>query len=281
MAIRKPLRKKTTAATPASKTSTKTLVRRAGPSGKKPTSKSAPRTTNAGMAKGADGFAKAREQQERQQEEYDRRKEKPFAFRITAKEITERKNQVDLLYLDKEPFMVRLHTVPNGRGGFDDEVCLADTGEACPLCQKLGKEGTWTLVMTALDKRPYRNRDGKLIRQTKRLVMAKSRNIAKFERHYIKHKTLRGLVVTHRRSQAKEASIGEDLEFKTKLIPEATIAKNGDLAKVAPYAQIFKPLSVEAMEQRYANVGQGGNNGGGGGGNRRSSSENEDDGPVW
>lgn len=276
MAIRKPLLKKP--GTSSASASAKTTVRR--PSSSKPASqKPAPRASNAGMARGSEGFGKAREQQARQQEEFDRKKERPYPFRITQKDITAKKNVVDLLYLDTEPFFVRLHTVPNGRGGYDDEVCLADTGEPCPLCRKLGKEGAWTLVLTALDKRPYRNREGKLIKQSKKLVYVKSRNIDKYERQYNRHKTFRGMVVTHRRHGAKEASIGEDLEFKSKLVPGAVIAKNGDLAKVTDYAKAFAPLTVEAMESKYANVTAEG--GGGGGGRRGGNSDDDDDAPQW
>lgn len=280
MVVRRPLRKKPGATKPAATTSAKTPIRRPSSTGKSPTTKTAPRTTSAGMAKGADGFNRAKEQQDRQQEEYDRKKEKPFPFRITKKDMQERKNVADLLYLDKEPFFVRLHTVPLGGNRYEDEVCLADTGEPCPLCHKLGKEGTWTLVMTALDKRPYRTREGKLVRQSKKLVMAKSRNIAKFERQFLKHKTFRGLICTHRRAQDKEASIGEDLEFKTKLVPEAVLSKSGDLAKVTDYAKAYAPLSADAMESKYAHLGSGGG-GGGGGGNRRASEEEDDGAPQW
>lgn len=281
MAIRKPLRKrpgKPSGDSPSSKetTTTKAPLRRRTT---KPETAS-PRTTSAGIARGADGFDRAREQQSRQQEEFDRRKEKPYAFRITQKDITARKNEVELLYLDKVPFFVRLHTIPNARGGFDDEVCLADTGEDCPLCRKLGKEGTWTLVMTALDKRSYRNREGVLVKQSKKLVIAKTRNIDKFERQYKKHGTLRGLVCTHRRQGAKEASIGEDLEFKPKLVPEAIIAKSGDLSKTTDYAKVFAALSPDAMESRYANIGPQ-TGGGGRPGAGRAKQDDDDDAPAW
>lgn len=279
MAIRKPLRKKPGSSTGSSGQAQKPAVRRISSTKTGGSKKSAPRPSNAGMARGADGFNKARDQQARQQEEFDRKKEKPYPFRITQKDITAKKNVVDLLYLDTEPFFVRLHTVPNGRGGFDDEVCLADTGEPCPLCQKLGKEGTWTLVLTALDKRPYRDRQGKLIKQSRKLVYVKSRNIDKYERQYKKHGTFRGMVVTHRRHGAKEASIGEDLEFKSKLVPGAVIAKSGDLAKVADYAKAFAPLTVDAMESKYANVGT--SNGGGYGGGNRNSNDDDGDAPQW
>lgn len=276
MAIRKPLRK-SPGATVSGKPIVKNSVRRISST----TSKNPkPSASTVGTARGADGFSRAKEQQARQQEDYDRKKEKPFPFRITQKDMQEKKNAVDMLYLDKEPFFVRLHTVPNGRGGFDDEVCLADTGENCPLCQQLGKEGTWTLVLTALDKRPYRSREGVLTKQSKKLVMVKSRNIDKFERQYQKHHTFRGLVCTHRRHGPKEASIGEDLEFKDKLVPEAVIAKSGDLSKVTDYTRAFAALSPDAMASKYAHVDTSSNYGSGGG-VRKAAPQDDEDAPSW
>jgi len=276
MAIRKPLRKIPRTPVPSSPT-VKTSVRRISSSTGK---SSKPQISTAGTAHGADGFSLAKEQQIRQQEDYDRKKEKPFPFRITQKDMKEKRNVVDMLYLDKEPFFVRLHTVPNGRGGFDDEVCLADTGENCPLCQQLGKEGTWTLVLTALDKRPYRSREGVLTKQSKKLVMVKSRNIDKFERQYKKHHTFRGLVCTHRRTGPKEASIGEDLEFKDKLVPETVIVKSGDLSKVTDYTKAFAALSPDAMASKYANVDTSYSSGSSGSG-RKTTAHDDDDAPSW
>lgn len=274
-AIRRPLRKKEGATTSTSRRPV-TGKKLKSPAGRKS-------MAGAGTASGADGFARASAQQERQQEDFERRKEKPFAFRITAEQIKKKENVVDLLYLDKDPFFARLHTVPNPSGGFDDEVCLADTGEPCFLCQRLGKEGTWTLILTALDKRPYRTREGVLVKQSKRLVMVKSRNIDKFERQFTKRKSFRGMVVTHRRTGAKEASIGEDLEFKTKTVPEAMIAKSGpELSTVTDYSKVFAALTPEQMESKYAGVSAGNSYGGArGAGTRAATSSSDDDSPVW
>jgi hypothetical protein len=204
---------------------------------------------------GEAGFAIANRQQKRQQEEYERRREKPFAFRITQGDISKGNNTVELLYLDQQPFFVRLHTIKNPRGGFDDEVCIADTGEICPLCKMLGKEGTYTLMLTALDKRPYRNREGQLVKLSKKLIPIKSRNIAKFERQWKKHGTFRGLVAIHRRHGAKEASIGEDIEFKDRLVSEETIQKlvrgKQELLSPPDYFKIFPTPTAQELIERY------------------------------
>lgn len=225
---------------------------------------------------GAAGFNAASQQQKRQQEDYERRREKPFAFRITQKDMQEGKNEVELLYLDAEPFFVRLHTVKNARGGYDDEVCIADTGEQCPLCTKLGKEGTYTLMLTALDRRPYRNREGQLIKISKKLVPVKSRNIAKFERQWKKHGTFRGLLGTHRRHGNKEASIGEDIEFKEALLSDAVIAKaikgKAELGTVPDYNKIFPTPTAQQLAERYG--GDLPDQGRGGG-------DDDDDGISW
>jgi len=270
MAIRRPKVKRPAPASSPSSSAKKPVRAKAGKIDDKP-AKSA-------VVKGAAGFAAAQKQQERQQEEYERRKEKPFAFRITQKDISDRKNEVELLYLDEEPFFVRLHTVKNARGGFDDEVCIADTGETCPLCVKLGKEGTHTLVLTALDKRAYRNREGQLIKMSKKLVPVKSRNIAKFERQWKKHGTFRGLVAVHRRHGQKEASIGEDIEFKEKLVPELMIKKatrnKDELLKVPDYYKIFPTPTAQQLAERYDGPISDGRSGGGG-------EDDDDEGISW
>lgn len=272
MAIKRPrvTKKPTSSATP----SVSRPKRRAGKIGDSETS-SKPKKSAA--ITGAAGFQAANQQQKRQQEEYERRKEKPFAFRITQKDMQEGKSEVELLYLDTDPFFVRLHTVKNARGGYDDEVCIADTGEQCPLCTKLGKEGTYTLMLTALDRRAYRNREGQLIKISKKLVPVKSRNIAKFERQWKKHGTFRGLVATHRRHGAKEASIGEDIEFNDKLVSEVVIKKStrgkAELMNAPDYNKIFPTPTAQQLAERYGgDLPDQGYSGGG---------DDEDEGISW
>ena len=234
-----------------------------------------------GIASGASGFARAKEQTQRRQEEYERKKERPFAFRITQTDISSGKNEVKLLYLDREPTFVRLHTVKVGANRYDDEVCLADRGVNCPLCAKTGQEGSWTLMLTALDKRPYRDKNGTLIKVSKKLVPVKGKNVAKFERQYKKHGTLRGLVATHVRSGAKEASIGEDIEFQDKLIPERELLKYKELANPANYAKAFVPLSYEEMAAKYANYTNDDRGYGGSRGQGRTGGADEDGEVSW
>jgi hypothetical protein len=243
-------------------------------------SKTTRQSSDSGIVKGSAGFQQSRKQQERRQEEYDRKKEKPFAFRITAKDMQERKNEVKLLYLDTEPTFIRLHTVKTGANRFEDEVCIADQGVNCPLCLKTGKEGVWTLMLTALDKRQYRNREGQLVKVSKKLVPVKGKNIAKFERQYKKHGTLRGLAATHVRSGAKEAYIGEDIEFESKLLPERVLTKYGEHAITADYDKAFPILSYEEMNERYADYTDDGGFGGARGGSKKGYGEDDEDGEV-
>lgn len=273
MAIRRPtLRKPGAAPSAKAKATTKKRPASSAPKGR---SRTRPSEADAGIVKGEAGFQQSRKQQERRQEEYDRKKEKPFAFRITAKDMQERRNEVPLLYLDTEPTFIRLHTVKTGPNRFDDEVCIADQGVNCPLCLKTGKEGVWTLMLTALDKRQYRNREGQLIKVSKKLVPIKGKNIAKFERQYKKHGTFRGLVATHVRTGAKEASIGEDIEFKPKLVPSAALRKYGENSEPANYTKAFVPLSYEDMRERYADYSDDGGFGGARGSGQRGGSDDD------
>lgn len=248
MVIRRPKPRKVSPPTSAAKPK-----RRAGKIGD--SDKSPKNSAPSALVTGNAGFKAADQQQKKQQAEYERRKETPFAFRITQAEMSKGNNSAKMLYLDETPVFVRLHTIKNARGGFDDEICIADTGEPCPLCRKLGKEGTHTLVLSALDTRSYRNREGVLIKISKKMVHVKARNIAKFERQFKKHGTFRGLVAMHRRHGNKEASIGEDIEFEDKLVSELAIKKatknKAELMQPADYAKIFPPTSAEQLAERY------------------------------
>lgn len=199
---------------------------------------------------GEAGFAKARDKQQRQQEDYERKKETPFDFRLKPGD------EAEVVILDnEEPFFVTLHKVKTPQGRWEDAVCVAPTGVNCPLCASQGKEGSYTMVLTVLDRRPYKIQNGpnagKVIKVSKKLLPVKGRNLAKFERQYKRHKgDWRGLRINCARSGDKEAAIGEDLEFLGK-VSEKALKKYGENAEPADYAKIFEPVPAKELSQRY------------------------------
>lgn len=200
--------------------------------------------------RGSAGFGKARDKRERQEEEYQRKKETPYDFRLKPGD------EAEVAILDnEEPFFVTLHKVKNNQGRWEDAVCIAPTGVACPLCSSTGKEGSYCMILTVLDRRPYKIQNGpnagKTIKNSKKLMAVKGRNLAKFERQYNRaNGNWRGLRINCARTGDKEAAIGEDLEFLGKL-KESVLAKYGENATPADYTKIFEVPSAAELAARY------------------------------
>jgi hypothetical protein len=209
---------------------------------------------SSGFKRGAAGFDTARKKREAQEAEYERRKETPFGFRLKPGD------EAEVVILDSgDPFFVSLHKVKvNGR--WEDEVCIEDTGQRCPLCEDQGKPGSYTMVLTCLDRRPYTIQKGpnagKRIANSKKLLYVKGRNLPKFERQF-KGKAagnFRGMKVLCRRDGEKESAMGEDLEFLGR-VKESALIKFGDNAKPADYEKIFAIPTAKQLRERY-NLGK-------------------------
>lgn len=240
--MRKPKRTIRSKARPKSKVRTKTSRARKG-----------------SESSGATGFAKASGIRKRQEEDYQRQKDTPYDFRIKPGE------EAEIVILDgpdrEDPFFVTLHTVKNAKGRWDDAVCIADSGQNCPLCASLGKEGSFIMVLTILDRRPYKIQGGpnagKVIKNSKKLLKVKGRNMAKFERQWKRHKgNWRGLRVNCRRDGDNEAAIGEDLEFLGR-VKESALKKYKENQIPADYEKIFEAPTAKEMAARYR-LGSGG-----------------------
>jgi len=232
--MKRPIRK---IATPSSKPKPRAGAKSGG------SAKSAPK----GFDRGSAGFQKAQRKREVQDAEYNRRKDTPFGFKLKPGDSAE------VIILDKgEPFFLSMHKVKNAQGRWVDEVCIADTGQHCPLCESLGKEGSYTMVCTVLDRRPYKTKDGKTIKVSKKLMFVKGRNLPKFARKYDgnANQNFRGIKITCRRDGEKESSMGEDIEFGGR-VSEEFLSKFGDNAKPADYAKIYAIPTAEDLRKRY------------------------------
>lgn len=248
--MRKPKRRVTTRKKVSSTSTGSKTSKRPAKSGTKSRRSQVRGSKTQGFDRGSAGFAKASDKRQRQEEEYQRRKNTPFDFRLKPGD------EAEVVVLDDEPpFFINLHKVKDRQGRWRDEVCIADTGVACPLCSKLGKEGSYTMVLTVLDRRPYKIQNGpnagKTVKVSKKLFMVKGRNLPKFERQYNRLKgKWRGLRILCRRDGDKEAAIGEDLEFLGK-VKETALAKYGENATPAPYEEIFEIPSAKELAARY------------------------------
>jgi hypothetical protein len=246
--MRKARRVKTPSKRTASKKTTGRKSASSRATGSKTTSKRASAKSR-GFDRGATGFRKGAQKREQQQREYEKRKNTPFDFRLKPGD------EAEVVILDtEEPFFITEHSLKlNGR--WTKEVCIADQGERCPLCESLGKEGSYTMYLTVLDRRPYRIQNGpnagKTIKASRKLLPVKGRNMAKFERQYKRHKgKWRGLKVLCHRTGDKEAAIGEDLEFSTK-VKESILKKYGENGQPVNYEEIFEIPSAKELTRRH------------------------------
>lgn len=236
-----------------SRTGTK---RKLGAGKKSTSSKSKEVKPHGPVVRGASGFEVGKHKREAQDERYEKMRATPFRFRLQKGE------EAELVILDaKDLFFVTEHTLKHA-GRWTNEVCIADSGVPCPLCNSLGKEGSYTLMLTVLDRRPYKIKNGpnagKTIKISKKLLPVKGRNLDKFARNFAKFDdNFRGLKITCRRQTDTEASIGEDIEFDIKRVPERVLQKYGDEAKVADYETIFEVPTAEELCERYNLQGSG------------------------
>jgi hypothetical protein len=235
---------------PASRTGTATA--KATTSAKAKTSPvSSKKSASAGFDRGSAGFAKAKQKRERQEEDYQRKKDTPFGYWLKPG------TEAEVIILDKgAPFFVSMHKVKGSNGKYVDEVCIADTGQHCPLCVSTGKEGSYTMVLSVLDRRPYTQRDGKVIKVSKKLAFVKGRNLPKFQRIYEgkANENLRGIKLTTRRDGEKESAMGEDIEFGGR-VSEEFLAKFGEVGKAADYTKIFAMPTAAELKKRYGLTG--------------------------
>lgn len=212
---------------------------------------SSKKSTGSGFDRGSAGFAKAKQKRERQEEEYQRKKDTPFGYWLKPG------TEAEVIILDKgDPFFVTLHKVKGANGKYEDAPCIADTGQHCPLCASTGKEGSYTMVISVLDRRPYTTRDGKVIKVSRKLAYVKGRNLPKFQRIFEgkANGNLRGIKLTTRRDGEKESAMGEDIEFGAR-VSEDFLAKFGDIGKAADYTKIFAMPSAEELKKRYRLTG--------------------------
>jgi len=222
-----------------------------------------------------DGFARARAINE--QREIDRNR--PFEFSMAVNEGGT--NGVTLIITDtvrkpKLPYFHYMH-----RWGFEQKdvktcVCIQDGPEGCPVCRSLNKKGSYEMVLSVIDTRPYTPQKGpnkgKTIPRQKRPYIAKSSMIPVFERLYNSHNTYRGMVIRCFRDNAKAPSGGSQVEF-VRMLSEAELLKYGkDLITPFDYAKVYPRLAAAKLASLY-----GGDAAGAVGDSEFSSTASEDD----
>ena len=239
---------KTGTAVALAKTGTAVVLAKTAPVTNRPVAASAPPPASAEA-----GFGKARELTAEQQRKYDERKNTPFRFSVDVGK------SADVLLLDVHPFFIYEHSWKNESGKFDRCLCIKDTAEICPRCMDLGKEGSYILMLSCIDRRPYTDKDGKVHNVQRKLFPVKGTMIQKYERLYKKNgNSFRGVVVTVNRDGAKASATGDDVTQKEDaqgrpvVMPEAMLQQRfGELAQVVDYSKAFPRVTAADLRQRY------------------------------
>jgi hypothetical protein len=199
------------------------------------------------------GFGKAREINKVNLKAKEARMAKPMVFKVPPG------GSARCVLLDKEPYRVYLHNWQDGAKRFHEEVCIRTEG-FCPVCAKLGQEGTYTLMFTCVSLVPFKDREGKEHKFSKMLFPIKPGVAEKFERMYLKaasgdvNKGFRGMAMTcFRSSNAKAPRTGDDFEFAGWMRDADLLKKYGaDLITACEYDKAFPRLSIEELASKYS-----------------------------
>lgn len=207
----------------------------------------------------------------------------PFRFRA---EYGPDAQPCPIIILDKKIdniFFLYEHSVQDDQGRWGKtEVCIKEHDIGCPLCQleggknsKVGRS-TYVMLLTVLDLRPYKNKDGKKIPYSRRIFAVKGSQIGDwmkiFERAEQKFGTLRGLYLEVMRNDKQDASTGKpqlldnDMLFdhvkEKELLADyghdAVVGDNNKVIKKADeditpfdYDALFKRPAYDELARRY------------------------------
>jgi len=224
-----------------------------------------PAQSSASNYSAADGFARARAINEKRQRDFEARKFRPIEF--NAKVGEGGINGVTVILTDNTrapnlPYFHYCHRWGFEQGNPQTEVCIQDDPEGCPLCRKLNRKGSYEMVLTCIDTRPFTYKAGpnmgKTVQRSTKPYVVKTSMIPQFERLYRAHKTFRGMVLKVFRDNQKSPSSGSSVEF-VRMLSEAELGKYGDLAKPLDYKKAYPRMDAATMARTYeADTGEGG-----------------------
>jgi hypothetical protein len=187
------------------------------------TASSKPTSSNTKSSSAKSETVKGFKMAKRLNEESQRKRDIPFRFFIKQGESAK------IVLLDKEPFFLFEHQYETRPGKWDGLVrCRKEVG-ICPACDKLGKEGSYIMMMTCLDTTKFKDRKGVTHKNTKKLIAIKQSMIVKYERLFKdKKQNLRGVVLEVFRDGPKAPNTGDEFRFVKRLTEDELTALNKD-----------------------------------------------------
>jgi hypothetical protein len=174
-----------------------------------------------------------------------------------------------IVVLDEAPtFFRHEHSYKNPQTGNWDGIsgCVKET-DSCPACKSLGKESYYAMYLSVIDLTTYKDKEGKEIHASRKLLVVKPQQQAKWFRKIDKaldeEGTLRGAVFILVRSDENAANIGDDIEadgfeplennpdFERTWKDREGKSHSEDLTEIYDYDKLFPEDSVEDLETQF------------------------------
>jgi uncharacterized protein YxjI len=150
----------------------------------------------------------------------------PIRFKLKANETAR------LVILDERfTFGMREHNIKGPDGFWKTERCISDH-EECPLCSISEQAPHDVALLSVLDLREYKNKNGETVTYSKKVLPVKKNDLASFQGLLEIHGSLRGLVLSmHRGEGQMEAAIGKPT-FVMKLTDDDLLEEFGHEARL-------------------------------------------------
>lgn len=218
------------------------------------------------VSSAANGFAVSRELAQQNKKIKEMYEHRPPEFFL--KEGTE----ANIILIDIEPFFMYRHsTFINGK--VKHYPCLKDSTEHfCPACRSLDQNSTFTMMVGCIDLRPYKDKDGKVTKFSRRIMAVKQSMHPAYERLFKGNgNSFRGIELGIYRDGPKDPSTGNQIEKQGVLTDKQLLATYAKLADPIDYDKAFPLVTPEELERMLAHQPSGG------GFNKYSAKDDEDD----
>lgn len=173
--------------------------------------------------RGAEGMARMREEEKRQEAQREARAmnaDMPFRFFCPVGETRE------IIIVDEKPDFFRYeHNLKDRRSGkWNVFTACINESENCPVCKNAEREAYFAMYLTVIDLTPYTNKDNEEVPWSKKLLVVKPAQQKKLTRMYERLGSLRGVLLSMTRDSDKDANIGNDIEHVETLSEDDLLA---------------------------------------------------------
>jgi hypothetical protein len=142
---------------------------------------------------------------------------------------------------EKLSFGRREHSVKQADGHFAPEPCIADH-EPCPLCEMTDTPMIYDVILlSCLDLREYTNKEGKVVKYTKKVIPIKKNDLPAYIGLAQVHGSLRGLLLNVTRGEGEKSSAIGAPTYVASLDENDLLDEFGHEARVSDKGVIIVP----------------------------------------